>query len=61
MAQQSRSERVVTRVEPIISRAIYSLVGQQNSTASDYLRKLAIDDLKQRGLITDSMLAELVY
>lgn len=60
MAQQVRSERLVSRVEPKIFTAIQITTHALQVSMSDYLRNLAIKDLKERGLLTDSMLAELV-
>jgi len=53
-----RSEKVVSRLEPLIHRAMIQSLG--NQTQSDYIRSLVIADLKYKGLLTDSMLAELL-
>lgn len=60
MVKKSRSERVTSRVEPLIFTAINVVLEAYNISQSDYVRSVIIEDLKRRHLITETMLAEMV-
>lgn len=56
--RQRKTEFVSTRLEKIIDIALDRAIG--DGSKSEYLRALVIKDLKGKGLLTDSMLAEMV-
>jgi hypothetical protein len=59
MATERRSEKLAIYLEPTIDNAV-RLGLQPSETISDYFRKLAIEDLKKRGLLTEQMLLDIL-
>lgn len=57
---RKRTEQLVARVEPIIRNALDQHLTKTGVSASDYIRKLVIDDLRKKGVLPDSLLAELL-
>lgn len=55
-----KNKQLVAYVEDMVFRAVERLTLREGKSNSDYIRGLAIADLKQKGLLTDAMLAELV-
>lgn len=56
---QRRSKDLQVNLEPIIHKSVIDLSAKLGLSASSYLRKLVLEDLQERGLLTDSMLAEM--
>lgn len=58
--RQSRSQKVVMYLEPVIHTAFKKAYDADPSvdTQSEYLRNLVIQDLKGKGLLTDKMIAD---
>lgn len=59
-SQQQRTERVVIRLEPLISEALDKAVRASGGSQSSYVRSLILMDLKSRGLLTEELIMELV-
>lgn len=58
--KQSRSCNIMVNIEPAIFALVRDLIDKDGASASGYARKLIIDDLRRRGVLTDNMLADLV-
>jgi hypothetical protein len=58
MAKREKDMQV--NLEPAIHRAVIDLTRQLGDSQSNYIRKLIINDLRDRGLLTDNMLADLL-
>lgn len=54
-----RSHDLQVNLEPVIHRLVVDLSAQLKGSASSYVRELIVQDLRDRGLLTDSMLAEM--
>ena len=46
-------------MEMTVSQALQVAIQKDEISASSYLRSLLIEDLQKRGLLTDSMLAQM--
>lgn len=57
--RQSRSSNIMVNIEPLIHGIVLDLLEKEGMSASGYARLLIINDLRERGLLTDAMLAEL--
>lgn len=57
---EHRSKSVEVVMEPTFYEILQTFVGQTNQAASAYIRNLIIADLRNRGLITESILASVV-
>lgn len=55
---QRRSKMTPVYLEPMLNDALDVAVNASDETKSGYVRNLIIEDLKQRELITDKMIAE---
>ena len=57
---QRRTKTVLVYMEPIVHSALIRLVNQENTSVSysEYLRSLLIKDAKDRGFLTETMIAE---
>ena len=54
-----RSAQVMINIEPTIAQALELASIQANDTKSSYIRNLLIKDLREQGLLTVEMLAEM--
>lgn len=54
--EKKRSEKTIVYLEPVIHTAMTRYVDTTSDTYSEYMRKLAIKDLRARGLLTEQML-----
>lgn len=57
--RETRSTKVSIYLEPTIDTAMKRVV-PSTSTVSDYIRKLIVSDLLERGLLTEKMLADIL-
>lgn len=60
MKSQRRTERIVIRVEPLITNALARFILASEGSQSEYVRKLIIKDLHERGLLPDGLLMEML-
>lgn len=58
MAKRSRDIQV--NLEPLIHQLLVDLATRTGMTQSSYIRKLIIEDLRNQGLLTDSMIADMM-
>lgn len=58
MASRRRAS-IMVNLEPTIYEILQRLLVQEESSASGYVRKLIIADLRSRDLLPDKILAEL--
>jgi len=56
---QRREIQVMVSMEMTVSQALQVAIQKDEISASSYLRSLLIEDLQKRGLLTDSMLAQM--
>lgn len=58
---QVRSYAISANIEPTVGMAMLELLHKNNDmSVSTYIRKLIIKDLKEQGVLTDSILASMV-
>lgn len=57
MAKRSRDIQV--NLEPEVYRQTITLAAKLDVSASSYIRSLIINDLRERGLLTERMLADM--
>jgi len=57
--RQRKSETVIVCLEPDLRSILQLLLDRQDSSASGYFRRLAIEDLKRKGLLTDEILTKI--
>lgn len=57
--RQGRSSAIMVNIEPTIYAILKDLVDHESTSASSYCRRLILDDLSKKGLVPDSLLAEL--
>lgn len=57
---QTKSYPVTCNLEPTIGMALMNYTNKTGSTISKYLRSLVIKDLKERGILTDTSLSEIL-
>lgn len=62
---ERRTEKVVTTLEPTVHRALVTAThagdpSEKPMSMSNYLRRLVMKDLVDKGLLTDAMVLELV-
>jgi hypothetical protein len=55
---QRRDNKLLVYLEPILRTAVTQVVNKTDQSHSEYIRGLVIADLKERGLLTDRMIAE---
>lgn len=55
-----RSKDVQVNLEPLIHKILVDLVARSNSTQSGYIRTLIVEDLRNQGLLTDTMIADMM-
>lgn len=58
MAQRKRSASAITYIEPFLLQIVDKFCQKNDTSRSDYIRKLLISNMKESGLLTDSMIAE---
>lgn len=56
---QKRSGCFQVNLEPDIHKIVTDLMPKLGISASTYLRRLVIEDLKDRGILTNEMLAQI--
>lgn len=56
---QRKTEVVFVCLEPDLRSIVQLLLNRESSSASGYFRKLAIEDLKRQGLLTDEILTKI--
>lgn len=56
---QRRSKDLQVNLEPVIHQTVVNLSKRLDTSASNYIRSLIVEDLRNRGLLTDSMLVDL--
>jgi hypothetical protein len=56
--RQRREHKVLAYLEPIVHAAMTRLVEQHGISYSEYIHKLVVNDLKDRGLLTEKMITE---
>lgn len=56
MAKEARQTPLTVYLEPTLWALMQKAVLQDDTTASSYLRNLIIDDLRQRGIITEEIM-----
>lgn len=57
--KQGRSSAIMVNIEPTVYAILKDLLDHEGISASGYCRRLILDDLRKKGLIPDSLLAEL--
>lgn len=58
-AQEKRRSPAMCNLEPTLHRIVTDLAARMGITVSSYLRRLILADLKEKGLLPDSVLAKL--
>jgi hypothetical protein len=56
---QRRTIKITTNLEPVIYEALNLLLSRDGVAAASYIRRLIVDDLENRGLLTEKMLASM--
>lgn len=57
---ESRTRKVMVYIEPSIMDIVERLVQTKHASISGHIRQLLINDLRDRSLVTDRMLADMV-
>lgn len=55
-----RDRDMQVNLEPVVHRAVCDLIAQLGESQSNYIRRLILADLRERGLLTDAMIADIV-
>jgi ribosomal protein L17 len=55
-----RSKDLQVNLEPMVHQLVMDLAARMENSASGYVRDLIVQDLRDKGLLTDSMLADMV-
>jgi hypothetical protein len=56
---QRRSKDLQVNLEPTVHALVVDLSRRMGTSASNYIRTLIVEDLRNRGVLTDSMLADM--
>ena len=56
---ERRSVNQLVSIEPTVFQALQLAMANESLTASSYMRRLLIQDLKEKGLLTTEMLANM--
>ena len=56
---EKRRLSVMCNLEPTLHRIVSDLAARMDLSMSSYLRRLVIEDLREKGLLTDAILAKL--
>lgn len=56
---ETKRAAIMVNIEPTIHRIILDIISREGVSASAYLRRLVIKDLKARGVLPDSLLASM--
>lgn len=59
MMAQKRSKDVQVNLEPSIHAQVQDIAPKLDMSISSYIRSLIIADLRERGLLTDRMIADM--
>lgn len=54
-----RSKDIQVNLEPIVYQQTVDLAAKLGNSASGYIRSLIVRDLRERGLLTEAMLADM--
>lgn len=58
MARTQQGDKIITYMEEFLGTAARRYCEQEKITYSQYIRRLIIEDLRKKGLLTDKMIAE---
>lgn len=58
-AKEKRRSPATCNLEPTLQRIVTDVAAKMGLTVSSYLRRLILADLKEKGLLPDSVLAKL--
>lgn len=58
-AQEKRRAPMICNLEPTVHRIVTDLAARMGLSSSSYLRRLVIDDLRAKGLLTDAIITKL--
>jgi hypothetical protein len=60
MMAENRDRAIMVNIEPTFHEIVKALADKENTSVSNYCRSLIIQDLVNKGLVTDRMVAEVL-